>query len=164
MWNQNIKLLKYVIFTCIECMYLLGGVTIIPEVHQLLLKDFTFTGIQCTCSWSHKQYSLEYFGTETCWNISFSCVSAAHTIPKANQYSLKYFGTNRHWDIPFLCALIAHITLKAEEYSPKYIGTNCHRNISLSHGFSAHVPQATDNIPWSISALRAAEMFHFHKY
>ena len=142
---------------CIDCVCYTEGRTIFSEIfrHQLLLKDFTFTQIQCTCSTSHRQYSLEYFGTETCRNIPFSCVSsahvtpkvnqyspkyfginscrntpfscvlAAHTIPKANQYSPKYFGTNRHRNIPFLCALIACITPKEKQYSPKYFGTNC---------------------------------------
>ena len=87
-----------------------------------------------------------------------------HITPKANQYSPKYFGTNRHQNIPFSYVLIAHNTPKAEQYSPKYFGTNCCQKISLSHGFSPHVPRAADNIPWSISALRAAEIFNFHVY
>ena len=82
---------------------------------------------------SHRQYSLEYFGAESCQNITFLHVSSAHIILKANQYFQKYFGTN------------------------------CCQKISLSQGFSAHVPRATNNIPWSISLLRAAEIFHFHK-
>ena len=113
---------------CINCTYYTKSKPICSEIfrHQLLLKDFTFTGIQCTCS---RQYSLEYFGAESCRNIPFSCVFSAHVTPKAKQYSPRYFGTNSCRNIPFSRVLAAHTILKANQYSPKYFGTNRHRNI-----------------------------------
>ena len=45
--------------------------------------------------------------------------------------------------------------LKAKQYSPKHFGT-----IDSVHMF----PEMQDDIHWSISALRAAEIFHFHMY
>ena len=85
------------------------------------------------------------FGPKNCWIMSFSIVVSTHSRR-----------------IPFSCVLSVHITPKANQYSLKYFGTNCCWKISLSQGFSAHVPGATNNIPWSISAPRLAEIFHFH--
>ena len=48
---------------------------------------------------------------------------------------------------------------EGKQYSPKYFGTNCCWKISFSHGFNAHVPQVTNNIPWTVSPPRANVIF-----
>ena len=125
---------------CIDCMCYTEGKTILSEIfrHQLLLKDFTFTRIQCTCSTSHRQYSLEYFGTESCRNISFSQVLSAYIISRATILG----------NISAPAAAIFSETFR-HQLLPKYF---------ISHRFSAHIPQAKT---WSISAPRTAEIFHF---
>ena len=84
----------------------------------MLPKDFIFTRIQCTCSPSHKQYSVVYFGTTSCWNITLSCVLSAHSTPRAKQYSLKYLGTNSYRNISLSCVLSGYTVLpqKAKQY------------------------------------------------
>ena len=64
---------KYSNFMCIECTYCSKVKTIFSEMfrHQQLPKDFIFTWIQCTCFPSHKQHSLDNFGTKSCRNIPF---------------------------------------------------------------------------------------------
>ena len=210
---RNQQLPKHSIFTCIDCTYCSEGRTIFSEIfwHQLLPKAFTFTRIQCTCSTSHKQYSLEYFRAKSCWNISFSHVSSAHIIPKANQYSIfmciecAYYSKGkpifseifRHQEFPkysiFICIACTNYPegktifskiflhqmlskdfiftpiqctcfLSHKQYYLEYFGTKSCRNISFSHRFSAHVPWATNNIPWCILVLRAAKALHCLMY
>ena len=134
---------------CIEFTYYSKGKTIFFKIfrHQLLPKYLIFTQIQCTCSLSKKQHSLKYFGTESCQNVTLSCLLSAHVIPQAKHYSLKYFGTNSCQNIPSLYVLIAHSSLKAKQYSPKHFGTICCQKILLSHRFSAHVPKPQTIFP-----------------
>ena len=125
---------------CIDCMCYTEGKTIFSEMfrHQLLLKDFMFTRIQCTCSTSHRQYSLEYFGTESCRNISFSQVLGAYIISKAT--------------------ILRNISAPAAAIFSETFQHQLLLKYFISHRFSAHIPQAKT---WSISALRTAEIFHF---
>ena len=195
------RLPKYSIFICINCAYYSEGKTIFS-----MPKDFIFTWIQCTSSLSHKQYFLGISGpraakifhfsphyqvhilywkqTNSCRNITFSCVLSVHITPKAKKYSSKYSGTNSSQNIPFSCVFCAHFIPKAKQYSPKYFGTNTCRNISFScvliahitpkakqyspswkisfsHGFSAHPPGATNNISWVFQHWELPKYFIF---
>ena len=161
----------------------------------MLLKDFTFTRIQCTCSPSHKQYSLVYFGTVSCWNITLSCVLSAHSTPRAKQYSpsTEIFHFHVCWvDILphkakqysifiwfnctcypkakpifpkiFRCQQLPKYSIFLNNIPLEYFDTTCRQKISFSHGFSAHVPPATSNIPHSILVPRATEILRCHMY
>ena len=78
-----------------------------------------------------------------------------------NQHSLKYFGTNSHWNIPFSCVVTAHITPKATQYSVKYFGTNNCRNIPFSCVLTAHMTSKAKNILQNTLAPATAKIFHF---
>ena len=88
----------------------------------------------------------------------FTCISCAfYTEGKAifsetfwHQQLLKYSI--------FMCIDCTYYS-EGKQYSRKCSSTNCCQNISFSPRFSAHVPQATYNIPWSISPSRANLIF-----
>ena len=133
---------------CIDFVCYTEGRTIFSEIlrHQLLLKDFTFTWIQCTCSTSHREYSLEYFGTESCRNISFSQVLSAYIIPKAtilrNISAPPAANILGNISAP-TAAEIFHFTQIQCTYSPsqnlEYLGAENCRNISFSRVLSLHI-------------------------
>ena len=83
----------------------------------IIIKEFQNFWVHITPK--ANQYSLKYFGTNSSWNILFSCVFTAHTTLKAKQYFPNYFGTNRCQNIPFVCVLSAHIMTKAKQIFPK---------------------------------------------
>ena len=144
------------------------------------LKYFIFTWIQCTCSLSHKQCSVEYFGTNSCRNIPFSCVLSAHITPKAKQYSIfkciecTYHAEGKtifskvfqHKPLPLhLHVYWVNILLWRQNNILQNISAPTTAKILYFHLYWVCILlQRQSNILRNTSAPTAAEIFHFHVY
>ena len=137
----------------------LSSAHIIPKANQQPPKYYILTCIECAYYSKGKEIFFEIFQHRQLPKYSiFMCISCAfYTKGKAI-----FSETFRHQWLPiysiFMCIDCTSYS-EGKQYSPKYLGTNCCRKISFSHGSSAHVPQATNNIPWSISPPRAKVIF-----